>query len=79
MSVEVAGHVPRFGYASARALDVRLTARCGVLMGQTSGVAPQHVQGSLALLPKGRDDFVGFVIGCSSAFGGDAPCARLSR
>jgi uncharacterized protein YcsI (UPF0317 family) len=37
---------------SARPQEVRLAARRGLLQGQTSGLAPGHVQGNLAILPK---------------------------
>jgi uncharacterized protein YcsI (UPF0317 family) len=49
MNIEVARQVD---FPSARPQDVRLAARRGLFCGQTSGLAPGHVQGNLAILPK---------------------------
>ncbi|HZA51798.1 MAG TPA: putative hydro-lyase [Myxococcaceae bacterium] len=49
MDVEVAHQVKIPG---ASPQEVRLAARRGLLHGQTSGLAPGHVQGNLAILPK---------------------------
>jgi uncharacterized protein YcsI (UPF0317 family) len=46
-------------HESSSAIDVRLAARCGELTGHTSGLARQHVQANLAILPKAlADDFL---------------------
>jgi uncharacterized protein YcsI (UPF0317 family) len=52
MNVAVARQAPGLDFSNARAPDVRLAARRGLLTGQTSGLAPGHVQGNLAILPR---------------------------
>ncbi|MFC3686466.1 putative hydro-lyase [Hydrogenophaga luteola] len=51
--------VPHHLHESSSALEVRLAARSGQLTGHTSGLARQHVQANLAILPKAlADDFL---------------------
>ena len=63
MNIEVARRtvVPEADLASGSPRDVRLACRGGAFSGQTSGLAPGHVQGNLAILPQSlAADFLRF-------------------
>jgi uncharacterized protein YcsI (UPF0317 family) len=59
MSVETKGFEP--AQPDMPGLNVRLACRTGAITGHTSGLAPGHVQGNLAILPKDlAQDFLRF-------------------